>query len=48
MGDDIGIGVREDDQELKRRLDEAIDAMKADNSLNTLIIKWFGEDGPTY
>ena len=48
MGDDIGIGVREDDQELKRRLDEAIDAMKADNSLNTLIIKWFGEDAPTY
>ena len=44
----IGIGVREDDTELKDKLDRAIDAMKEDGSLNTLIRKWFDEDAETF
>ena len=44
----IGIGVREDDTDLKNSLNEAIDSMKADGSLNTLIRKWFDEDAETF
>ncbi len=35
----IGIGVREDDGELKEKLDRAINSMKEDGSLNALIGK---------
>ena len=44
----IGIGVREDDTELKDKLDSAIEAMKEDGSLNALIRKWFDEDAETF
>ncbi len=44
----IGIGVREDDGELKEKLDDAITAMKEDGSLNALIRKWFDEDAETF
>ena len=44
----IGIGVREDDGELKEKLDEAIASMKDDGSLNALIRKWFDEDAETF
>ena len=44
----IGIGVREDDGELKEKLDKAIAAMKEDGSLNALIRKWFDEDAETF
>ena len=44
----IGIGVRETDGELKDTLDRAIDAMKADGTLNDLIREWFGEDADTF
>ena len=44
----IGIGVREDDTDLKNALNEAIDSMKADGALNTLIRKWFDEDAETF
>ena len=40
----VGVGVREDDSELKDKLDRAIDAMKEDGSLNVLIKKWLGAD----
>ena len=40
----IGIGVREDDGELKEKLDKAISDMKGDGSLNALITKWFGRE----
>ena len=40
----IGIGVREDDAELKDKLDKAIESMKEDGSLNDLIDKWFDDD----
>ena len=44
----IGVGVREDDSELKDKLDRAIDAMKEDGSLNDLIKKWLGADANTF
>ena len=44
----IGIGVREDDGQLKEKLDKAITAMKEDGSLNALIRKWFDEDAETF
>ena len=43
-----GVGVREDDSELKDKLDRAIDAMKEDGSLNALIKKWLGADANTF
>ena len=43
-----GVGVREDDGELKDKLDRAIDAMKEDGSLNALIKKWLGGDANTF
>ena len=44
----IGVGVRESDTELRGKLDRAIDAMKKDGSLNTLIEKWFGHSAETF
>ena len=43
-----GIGVRETDGALKDKLNRAIDAMKEDGSLNTLIQKWLGPDAATF
>ena len=43
-----GIGLRETDGALKDKLNGAIDAMKEDGSLNTLIEKWFGPDALTF
>ncbi len=40
IGGGIGLGVRESDTELKDKFSVAIDAMKADGSLNALIEKW--------
>ncbi len=48
LDDGTGIGVRETDGALKDKLDRAIDAMKEDGSLNTLIEKWFGPDALTF
>ena len=39
----LGIGVREG-SELKDKLDEALASMKADGSVNALLIKWVGDD----
>ena len=43
----LGIGVRKD-SDLKGRLDEALASMKADGSLNTLLVEWVGEDASTF
>ena len=43
-----GIGMREDDVELREKLDGAIGEMKKDGSLNDLIRKWFGESALTF
>lgn len=48
LGYGIGIGVREGDTQLKDRFNRAIDEMIKDGSLNDLIIKWFGDDAPTF
>lgn len=40
----VGIGLREDDGELKDKLDTTISEMKDDGSLNALITKWFGDE----
>ena len=45
IGDGVGLGLRQSDQELKGKLDAAITAMKADGSLNTMIEKYFGPEG---
>ena len=43
-----GIGIREEDVELREKLDAAIGEMKEDGSLNDLIDKWFGEGARTF
>jgi polar amino acid transport system substrate-binding protein len=48
IGGGVGMGVRQSDQELKGKLDAAITAMKADGSLNTMIQKYFGDEGLRY
>jgi len=48
LGDGIGMGMRKSDTELKAKFDAGISAMKADGSLNKLIVKWFGEKVATF
>ncbi|MEL7254495.1 MAG: transporter substrate-binding domain-containing protein [Pseudomonadota bacterium] len=40
IGGGVGMGIRESDGELKAKFDAAIQSMKADGTLNTLISKW--------
>ncbi|MCZ7676771.1 MAG: transporter substrate-binding domain-containing protein [Roseovarius sp.] len=40
LGDGMGMGIRESDNELRDKFSAAIDSMKADGSLNALIEKW--------
>ena len=40
IGGGVGLGIRESDAELRGKLDAAIQSMKDDGSLNTLIEKW--------
>jgi len=48
IGGGVGMGLRESDGALKTKMNTAIDSMKADGSLNTLIKKWFGDDAQTF
>ena len=48
LGGGVGMGLRESDGELRGKFDAAITSMKEDGSLNTLIVKWFGEDAAQY
>jgi len=48
LGGGVGMGIRESDGELKAKMNAAIDSMKADGSLNTLIKKWFGAEANTF
>lgn len=41
IGGGIGLGLRESDPDLRAKFDTAIEAMKADGSLNAMIVKWF-------
>jgi polar amino acid transport system substrate-binding protein len=40
--------MRESDTELKAKMNAAIDAMKADGTLNTMLSKWFKENTPQW
>ena len=44
----IGMGVREDSGDLRAKLNESLESMKADGTLNELIRKWVGEDAETF
>ncbi|WP_298435633.1 transporter substrate-binding domain-containing protein [uncultured Jannaschia sp.] len=48
LGGGVGMGLRESDGELRDTFDAIITDMKADGSLNELIVKWFGDDAPQY
>ncbi len=48
LGGGVGMGLREGDAELKGKFDAAIQSMKDDGTLNTLITKWFGEAAVTF
>jgi polar amino acid transport system substrate-binding protein len=48
LGGGIGLGIRESDTELREKFNAAIDSMKADGSLNQLLVKWFGDEIATY
>ncbi len=43
----LGIGVRKDG-DLKGKLNEALASMKADGTLNAIIVKWVGENASTF
>ncbi|MCB1388781.1 MAG: transporter substrate-binding domain-containing protein [Rhodobacteraceae bacterium] len=47
-GQGVSIGLRQSDTELRATFDAAIDSMKADGSLNALLVQWFGEDVPQF
>ncbi len=44
LGGGIGMGLRESDSELKAKFDAAIQSMKDDGTLNTMLKKWFGDE----
>ena len=48
LGGGVGMGVRESDGELREKFDAAIQSMKDDGTLNTMITKWFGADAYTF
>jgi len=48
LGGGVGMGLRESDTELTAKFDAIITEMKADGSLNTLLVKWFGEETAQY
>ncbi|WP_209425936.1 transporter substrate-binding domain-containing protein [Pararhodobacter sp. SW119] len=48
VGGGVGMGLRQSDTELRETFDALISEMKADGSLNEMLIKWFGEETPTF
>jgi len=48
LGGGVGLGLRQSDTDLRTKLDAAIASMKADGTLNTMILKWFGADAATF
>ncbi|MGY6549355.1 MAG: transporter substrate-binding domain-containing protein [Roseinatronobacter sp.] len=48
IGGGIGIGMRQSDSELRDTFNAVIDEMKADGTLNAMIVRWFGEDHPQF
>ncbi len=48
IGGGVGMGLRESDAKLKGAFDTAIQSMKDDGTLNTMIKKWFGDDAQLF
>ena len=48
LGGGVGLGIRESDAELRTKLNAAIDKLKADGTVNTLLAKWFGDEAPQW
>ncbi len=48
IGGGVALGLRESDGELKAKMNTAIDAMKADGTLNTMLAKWFKDAAPQW
>ena len=48
LGGGVGMGLRESDTELKDKFNAAIQSMKDDGTLNTMIKKWFGEEAAVF
>ena len=47
-GQGVSMGIRQSDDALRATFNAAIDSMKADGSLNALLIQWFGEETPIF
>ncbi len=47
-GAGVSIGLRQSDTELRATFDAALASMKADGSLNALLIQWFGAEVPVF
>ncbi len=47
-GAGISMGVRQSDDDLRATFNAAIDSMKADGTLNAMLIEWFGDDTPLF
>lgn len=48
LGAGIGMGLRDSDTELQGKFNTAIQSMKADGTLNTMIKKYFGEEAAVF
>lgn len=48
IGDGVGMGLRKSDTELRDKFNAGITALKADGTLNAMIVKWFGEKAVTF
>lgn len=48
LGGGVGMGLRESDTELKEKFNAAIQTLKDDGSLNTMIKKWFGDEAAVF
>lgn len=48
IGEGMAIGLRKEDTDLTAKLDAAIEALKADGTVDGLIAKWFDGRGPYY
>ena len=44
FGPGVGVGLRQSDTDLKAMFNKAIDEARADGTLSTHFIKWFGKD----
>lgn len=47
-GQGVSMGTRQSDEALRATFNAAIDEMKADGSLNALLLQWFGEETPIF